>query len=59
MQYFNYVGIDMAKASFFACLAEGKPYRVALVATMRKMVHVIHAIWTRETPFQNKIPALK
>lgn len=30
---------------------EGKPYRVALVATMRKMTHVIHAVWTRGTPF--------
>lgn len=30
---------------------EGKPYRVALVATMRKMAHVIHAVWTRGTPF--------
>jgi len=31
--------------------AEGKPYRVALCAVMRKMVHVVHAVWTRETPF--------
>lgn len=30
---------------------EGKPYRVALVAVMRKMTHVIHAVWTRGTPF--------
>src|SRR3989339_46456 len=30
---------------------EGKPYRVALVATMRKMTHVIYAVWTRGTPF--------
>lgn len=30
---------------------EGKPYRVALVATMRKMTHVIHAVWTRGTSF--------
>jgi len=30
---------------------EGKPYRVALVATMRKMIHVIYAVWTRGTPF--------
>ena len=30
---------------------EGKPYRVALCAVMRKMVHVIHAVWTRKTPF--------
>ncbi len=35
-------------------LSEGKPYRVALVATMHKMVHVIYAVWTRETPFVNE-----
>ncbi len=32
-------------------LSEGKPYRVALCAVMRKMVHVIHAVWSRKTPF--------
>ncbi len=31
--------------------SEGKPYRVALCAVMRKMVHVVHAVWTRGTPF--------
>lgn len=31
--------------------SEGKPYRVALCAVMRKMVHVLHAVWTRGTPF--------
>lgn len=31
--------------------SEGKPHRVALVATMRKMAHVIYAVWTRGTPF--------
>lgn len=31
--------------------AEGKPYRVALVAVMRKMAHVIHAVWSRGTPY--------
>lgn len=34
--------------------SEGKPYRVALCAVMRKMVHVIHAVWRNETPFVNK-----
>lgn len=33
--------------------SEGKPYRVALCAVMRKMVHVIHAVWSRGTPFVN------
>lgn len=31
--------------------SEGKPYRVALCAVMHKMVHVIHAVWSRGTPF--------
>ncbi len=31
--------------------SEGKHYMVALVATMHKMVHVIHAVWKRQTPF--------
>jgi len=34
--------------------SEGKPYRVALIATMHKMVHVIYAVWIRGTPFVNK-----
>lgn len=33
--------------------SEGKPYRVALCAVMRKMLHVIHAVWSRGTPFIN------
>lgn len=33
--------------------SEGKAYRVALCAVMRKMVHVIHAVWSRGTPFIN------
>jgi transposase len=35
--------------------SEGKPYRVALCAVMRKMVHVIYAVWSRETPFVNEL----
>lgn len=31
--------------------SEGKPYKVALVATMHKMVHVIHSVWTNNKPF--------
>lgn len=50
---------NMFKEYFQKKKDEGKPYRVALVATMRKMVHVIHAVWTRGTPFQNKQPAPK
>lgn len=30
---------------------QGKPYRVALVATMNKMTRVIHSVWTNNTPY--------
>jgi transposase len=42
---------NLFKTFFQKKRGEGKPYRVALVATMRKMTHVIHAVWTRGTPF--------
>lgn len=42
---------NIFKTFFQKKKSEGKPYRVALVATMRKMTHVIHAVWTRGTPF--------
>jgi len=31
--------------------AEGKPYKVALVAVMHKMTNVIHSVWTNNKPF--------
>jgi len=31
--------------------SEGKPYKVALVATMHKMTNVIHSVWTNNKPF--------
>jgi len=31
---------------------QGKPYRVALVATMNKMARVIHAVWMNNAPYQ-------
>lgn len=31
--------------------SEGKPYRVALVATMNKMTRVIHAVWRKNEPY--------
>lgn len=34
--------------------SEGKPYRVALVATMNKMARVIHAVWTSQTPYREQ-----
>jgi len=43
---------NMFKDFFQKKRSEGKPYKVALVATMRKMIHVIHAVWTRGTPFK-------
>lgn len=39
--------------------SEGKPYRVALVATMRKMTHVIHAVWMKKTPYQDNYPQIE
>lgn len=36
---------------------QGKPYRVALVATMNKMTRVIHAVWTTGIPYHE--PKLK
>lgn len=37
--------------------SQGKPYKVALCATMNKMTHVIFAVWKRGTPFvDNSIP---
>lgn len=32
--------------------SEGKPYRVALVATMNKMARVIHAVWSKNEPYR-------
>ena len=34
--------------------SEGKPYRVALIAVMRKMVHVVYSVWTNNMPFEEK-----
>ena len=39
--------------------SEGKPYRVALVATMHKMVKVIFAVWMRNTPFVDQLPPMQ
>lgn len=37
-------------------ISEGKPYRVALIATMHKMTHVIFAVWRRGTPYiENRV----
>jgi transposase len=44
---------NMFQRFFLQKRSEGKPYRVALCAVMRKMVHVIFAVWSRGTPFIN------
>ena len=44
---------NMFQRFFLQKRSEGKPYRVALCAVMRKMAHVIHAVWSRGTPFIN------
>src|SRR3989338_8240236 len=44
---------NMFQKFFLQKRSEGKAYRVALCAVMRKMVHVIHAVWTLGTPFIN------
>lgn len=33
--------------------SEGKPYKVALVATMHKMTHVIYSVWINNKPFED------
>ena len=42
---------NMFQSFFRKKRSAGKPYRVALVATMNKMTHVIHAVWTNNKPF--------
>ena len=45
---------NMFKDFFDKKRGEGKPYKVALCATMNKMTHVIYAVWKRGTPFESK-----
>ena len=45
---------NMFKTFFDRKRSEGKPYKVALCATMHKMVHVIYAVWTRNEPFEER-----
>ena len=42
---------NMFQVFFQKKISEGKPYRVALVATMNKMTHVIFSVWTNNKPF--------
>lgn len=44
---------NMFQRFFQKKISEGKPYRVALVATMSKMAHVIHAVWINNRPYQD------
>lgn len=53
---FNATSVAVLRPNIFQSFfqkkrSEGKPYRVALVATMHKMVKVVFAVWTRNTPF--------
>jgi len=45
---------NMFKTFFDKKRSEGKPYKVALCATMHKMVHVVYAVWKRGTPFEKR-----
>lgn len=47
---------NIFQSFFLKKRSEGKPYRVALVATMHKMTHVIFAVWKRGTPYiENRV----
>jgi transposase len=45
---------NMFKTFFDHLRAQGKPYRVALVAVMNKMVHVIYSVWRSGRPFEDR-----
>lgn len=45
---------NIFQAFFQKKRSEGKPYKVALVATMHKMVKVIYAVWKNKTPFEDR-----
>ncbi len=45
---------NMFKTFFDKKRSEGKPYRVALIAVMRKMVHVVYSVWMNNRPFEEK-----
>jgi len=34
--------------------SEGKPYKVALCATMNKMAHIVYAVWKSGVPFEDR-----
>jgi len=42
---------NMFRSYFENKRSQGKPYKVALCATMNKMTHVIFTVWKRGTPF--------
>lgn len=46
---------NIFQSYFLKKRSEGKPYRVAMCATMHKMIHVIYAVWLRGTPFVNDL----
>jgi len=50
---------NMFQSFFQKKISEGKPYRVALVATMNKMTHVIYSVWRNNKPFVDYTLKLK
>ena len=60
MRLFNAATVAIQRQNLFQDFflkkrSEGKHYMVALVATMHKMVHVVHAVWKRGKPFVQEI----
>lgn len=45
---------NMFRSFFQKKRSEGKPYRVALVATMNKLTQVIHSVWTNNKPYEER-----
>jgi transposase len=43
------------KVYFDKKVREGKHYVSALTAIERKLVHIIYAVWTRGTPFEQRV----
>jgi transposase len=53
----TFVGVrvnPILKRYFQKKIGEGKHYFSAMTATERKLIHIIHAVWTRGTPFEDR-----
>lgn len=56
---YNACGVAVLRPNIFQDFfqkkrSEGKPYKVALIATMHKMANVIYAVWKNNTPFEDR-----